>query len=87
MEMYILRAYKPEFYKTDGDDDNYIESYRDIEFSLFRDKLQGKADELNRGIMGDWTEGQQEKLRALDSQYDCFDDVTYRVETVTLEIK
>lgn len=90
MEMYILRAYKPEFYNDSDDGEVEIGMfYRDIEFSLFRDKLQAKADELNRGFSFgvSWTLERQEELRALDSQYDCHSSTSYYVAKVNLEIE
>lgn len=90
MEMYILRAYKTEYYNDSDEGEIQIGTfYRDIEFSLFRDKLQVKADELNRGFgFGvSWTLERQEELRALDSQYDCWVSGEYRVDCVTLEIE
>jgi hypothetical protein len=82
---YILREVWTETYNCPDEGlVNICETYVDIKISTDMQKLQKIADELNRGIKGEfWSATESNRLRSLYAGYDDMKDSKFVVEDIT----
>lgn len=84
MKLYVLRATKTETYDCpDNGLQDICERYEDVEFSTKRESLDTKAENLNQGHVGYWSEKRANELRSLHAGYETHDRYTYTVVDVS----
>ena len=74
MKLYVLRATVDVGYRCPDEGwQDLGKRYEDVEFSLAREDLDAKAEDLNLGFRVDdgfWSDRRAEQLRTLHSDYD-----------------